>query len=1700
MVSKPLAAKPRCAAIIATFQREHLLFERCLPSILAQSEKPDLVVLVNDDDQAHDLIARARTWAQQQRLKLVSLPNQRSRGAAGAWNTALYVLLDNVETPRDWRVAFLDDDDAWDQHHIELTARCFQQGAMWSATGFRRITQQGTRTILPPTRVRPSDFLVGNPGIQGSNLSAKLDCLLHAGGFDEALAACTDRDLCYRLTCFSPRSYKAIGDVTVSHYACDDRPRLSGFGDSRRVEGLAAFERKYAPFMSHQEQEAFHKRAASYFGYKRQSLAEESSGNVPIPSRTRETSGAVCQPVHLIIGAITDPDREAALRGLMEDALNLQRMPGLLSVELLLLNNGREPIARERLARDVSTFREKGLPIYLVHASQLACVNGGVLRRLAIAEARTQLQAALYRLARRRPGCAVWIVDDDMRLDAMVQGTENRARKWPDLPAVLAQMRREGAGIGIGYYTGAPPLPSLATLRLQLLDLVWTLRWLSNMPADTAVEAGPERNRPADFYYDLSANRSDHLESPRLVSPEGGGETASRMLDRVANMAEQVLTGCFPTRQLAGPRPAAETLHRGGNTLVTDIEALRDAPNLSPVVNGQSTRRADMIWVWQQEALFGRKVSAIDLGVFHDRFRAVFSAERAVTTMIDDIRGHVAQAVLKDALGTDCGISQSALAARLDQRLKAFARSVWRIEGLHQELSDWYDQHRRHAGRSGAVEGLLTRLEQLSLPTLAERVEAGARQITVDDIEAFRQSLPAMQADYQQAFVRENETDHQLEGDRVENARARLALVRRTDGPLALLGMGAEAVVFTDHRSVFKVFDYIKHREPGAEIGRLAAMARRWPDAQSLYTIQEVLVVQGLPVLVYAYEETGPYQGGHGPGLVELLAECHRYGLVCQNLHPKNLRISGDRVRLIDYGRDTFERGNLEAADVEFERMCRRAFLVWRWSWRSDLDGLLRASIRDGNLPELEGFDRFMKAVRLRIGLEEGDDPVLNRARQLPAGRLLDFGCGKGEQARKLAEAGHDVWAYDPDESLAARFPSAEGAPRFSADLKRVLEDGPYDLVICRRVACTLDDSAFEALCRDLRRAVSEQGRVLFAVCHPVYAPECMTPEAAPVNTVLSGKHGTVWTKQMLSTGRSRHEVFRTERALRQRLERSGFRILAKRERETVDLERFEPIADLLVLELEPVPAPEVTLVIKACAMEADTIEHQVRHQVEALSGHGHIADIVLAVDDRTDGFARPHARADLQGLRKAAERLECEGWIDRVITAPVGVELETLNQAWFATPSRVTHAANGAQLAVTLAAFETCQTRYVLHLDADIMIGRKDKSHDVIGEMLAALKHKAGAVTAAFPIAGDAKKGWSTGSDQKAWRVETRAGLIDLERLRGLRPFPVETDAALPAWHRALDRQIAKGAGKSLRGGSFRVFFVHPPNTVKSNLEPWFMVMERLARGFCPPEQFGRVEWTGDLAPWLVAERSEPVVFIICGRNVGASRMRRCLDSLRQQSFGRWGAVLLDDASDPGLSSELDWLCRSIAGQVTHLRLPFRRGLLANMDLAIRRLCGNPESIIVTLDLDDALIGTDVIDTLVNTYAEGADLTVGSMLRTDKASPGKANFQNPRGERGGNVWQHLRSFRKSLWDALPEHCLKLDGDYVDLANDWAYMLPLCELAQNPVFLAKPLYLHEPSGKRDTKTRLEREAIISRLCAMPALSITSEQGDRQHHG
>ena len=64
------------------------------------------------------------------------------------------------------------------------------------------------------------------------------------------------------------------------------------------------------------------------------------------------------------------------------------------------------------------------------------------------------------------------------------------------------------------------------------------------------------------------------------------------------------------------------------------------------------------------------------------------------------------------------------------------------------------------------------------------------------------------------------------------------------------------------------------------------------------------------------------------------------------------------------------------------------------------------------------------------------------------------------------------------------------------------------------------------------------------------------------------------------------------------------------------------------------------------------------------------------------------------------------------------------------------------------------------------------------------------------------------------------------------------------------------------------------------------------------------------------------------------------------------------------------------------------------------------------------------------------------------------------------------------------DDALRLDGEYVDLATDWAFMLPIVEMARDPVHIPEPLYLYEPSmiGKGSAGAAV-RERIIARIVA-----------------
>jgi glycosyltransferase involved in cell wall biosynthesis len=302
-----LESKPAIAVVIATRDRPHLLSERALSSVVAQTRSPENLIVADDSSPEVRTANREIVEALQiPGCRITYLENTRTEGASGSWNTALDYLLAEVVTADRVFVALLDDDDAWRSTYLETcTAAAHEAGLDMVAADLYRIESpdQPPRVQKAPEVLRADDCLVGNPGIQGSNIFIRLSVLLTAGGFDEALQSTTDRDLCIRIADLGSVRYGRLAGPLVDHYADTDRARLSTYGSQSKLQGLSAFWRKHSGRMSYDQRAAFSKRAAELFGWS-------SPAEPCIPDGPRSIGE---RPAVVVLGLVADNERPALL-------------------------------------------------------------------------------------------------------------------------------------------------------------------------------------------------------------------------------------------------------------------------------------------------------------------------------------------------------------------------------------------------------------------------------------------------------------------------------------------------------------------------------------------------------------------------------------------------------------------------------------------------------------------------------------------------------------------------------------------------------------------------------------------------------------------------------------------------------------------------------------------------------------------------------------------------------------------------------------------------------------------------------------------------------------------------------------------------------------------------------------------------------------------------------------------------------------------------------------------------------------------------------------------------------------------------------------------------------------------------------------------------------------------------------------------
>ena len=265
--------------IITTAQQDGLI-ERAMASVCEQTVRPKGLVIVYDEplgNTLHSIVEKFREY-----IAIDLIPNVGKRNLSGAVNTGLSHLRDKC-SDLDF-VALLDDDDYWECRYLQnCLGFAHDMGCDWVISGIIRhdvSNPNGIRQPIPK-KITISDFLTGNPNVQGSNLFIKFKKLDAVGGFSEELNSTTDRDVCIKLLGIPGIKVETLRNHLVHHDCISRHNRLSSVGSDIKKDGLMSFYKKYRKVMTSIEDAKFRERCETFFGVPKECFDHEADTFCP---------------------------------------------------------------------------------------------------------------------------------------------------------------------------------------------------------------------------------------------------------------------------------------------------------------------------------------------------------------------------------------------------------------------------------------------------------------------------------------------------------------------------------------------------------------------------------------------------------------------------------------------------------------------------------------------------------------------------------------------------------------------------------------------------------------------------------------------------------------------------------------------------------------------------------------------------------------------------------------------------------------------------------------------------------------------------------------------------------------------------------------------------------------------------------------------------------------------------------------------------------------------------------------------------------------------------------------------------------------------------------------------------------------------------------------------------------------------------
>ncbi|WP_238843343.1 glycosyltransferase family 2 protein [Thiomicrorhabdus xiamenensis] len=250
-----------------------MLKENALPSIINQTVQPTAVVIVSDRRSLNKDEVLCFNTTIGKEIPLYTITNSNKAGVAGSWNTGIDFI--SKKYPESY-IAIIDDDDQWHTNHLST---CISHSANGTAdvvlSGINVITNKKKVKANIPLNISINDFLVGNPGWQGSNTFIKANLAIKIGGFTNGQISGNDRDFAIRVLESEAVKITYTTEATVD-WRCNQSPEaLSAPGSKQKLKGYAQFLKLHGHKMSSKERSSFFARSEQLFSISKQDILKE---------------------------------------------------------------------------------------------------------------------------------------------------------------------------------------------------------------------------------------------------------------------------------------------------------------------------------------------------------------------------------------------------------------------------------------------------------------------------------------------------------------------------------------------------------------------------------------------------------------------------------------------------------------------------------------------------------------------------------------------------------------------------------------------------------------------------------------------------------------------------------------------------------------------------------------------------------------------------------------------------------------------------------------------------------------------------------------------------------------------------------------------------------------------------------------------------------------------------------------------------------------------------------------------------------------------------------------------------------------------------------------------------------------------------------------------------------------------------------